>query len=838
MATPESKCTARTSPASLLVLLAALVVVVLGMVAAWCSYFAFDRVMSWGSSEETFILIPRAPLVVWLLSIAAGVWLGWLFHRGPDRRVGRFALLQLPWAIVLVPYVLLSPGGMTTDVVRVFVWRILPGLGLVAGLSSSAYAVWPALAALMPEPRPGWRLWVVFFLLAHLPALWFVKPWMPQFYQQGGIGGDEPEILLLTHSLATDFDFNLYNNRVLNHRDEFISPSNPTMGGSDEFYAARAAKWGAGPPQSTPEYWETRRFNMYRPGLGLAFAPGYRLGLKWGRHQRYGVVVMLSLFLTAAMANIFLLVRRATGRPLAALLAALTTGLSGPMMFYGVAAYPDPVDAALLIFALRMLYDLWRDRREGIVSSIGAHIGAGLAISYMPWVHEKMLGFSILMLLAYFIAARPRWTAVTLVLSFVTISVLLQMRYYWILYGHVYPAYVHPEPFSLSYLKQGGWGLLLDRDRGIMDVAPWFIAGVLGLLLWVRREPAFAGFVLFLAGLFWITTASFGGWYGGACAQPRYLTNIMPLFGVGLGLAWQRAARPGARAFLLALCAVGVVQGVSGVLVPDKMGLGPSMLGIIFPTVFGWVADTELLVLAWIAALAWICGFLLLARPRWVFAALAVPVALFIVSAAWFGRDVYEQVSIHRGFTPRLVELLRGPLPLDAAFNRRITMHRWLTLHDPRTPQAVPEVAAMVEAEAIATEDGTKVADAAAGGGAYVTACGRKDGVSRFVGRELQTMHEGAYRADFRVRGRKASEGSDLILAVTRKLDLSKRVAECRLHSSALTPEWQDVAVPFTLATPTRFVGAIMELDGRACADADFVKFSYIAPPAIALWRY
>lgn len=804
-----------------------------GLVATWAWYFAFDRAIALGSHTETFIIAPRPIAVVWLLAAAVSGLVA-LRVRGAGGEGRRFAVLQLPWLLLAVPFLLLLPGGMTLDSARVSAWRILPGILLVIALTSSIRAAWPCLPGLASRVRPGWRLWAAFFLMVHLPALWFVKPWMPPYYQRREIGGDEPEILLLAHSMAIDFDFNLYDNRLKDDRNRYISTSDYSMDGTAEELAKQAAAWGAGAPHTTAEYWQERRYNMYRPGLGLALAPGYRLGLKWGKHQRYGVVFMLSLVLTASMANMYLLARRATGSGGAGLLAALTAGLSGPLMYYGVAAYPDPIDAALLIFAVRKLYDFYRDRPEGKTNSAWAHAGFALAVSYMPWVHEKMIGVAVMLLAAYFILARPAWRKLAPVFALAACTILLQMSYYWTVYGRLGPVYVHAEPFRAAYLREGVLGLLLDRERGIMDVAPWFIAGLFGLLLWLRREGGFAWLPVLLATAFWVTTSSFGGWYAGACPQPRYLTNIMPFFGVGLALAWRHLEGRGLRAFLAALCCVGILHGVAGVLVPEKLGgRGPSSMGELFPAIRDESEAARLLVVLWVAVLLWFCGLLAARRPRAGYAALAVPLAAAVLWGSWAQQDRAVCTSIHGRLTGRLLAALRGPGPFDNSFNRRIQMHRWLGTYYRELSSVVPEVVSRVQAEDVPGELATVVKDRAASGGECVRRCGGRGDPGRVMGGALLTMSDGSFRADFALRapGRAARE-AEVIAAVARRADLSQVVAERRLPVRELPEGWGAVAVRFRLPSPSRFMGFLVRVEGDACIEADFVDVSYL--PACA----
>jgi hypothetical protein len=103
------------------------------------------------------------------------------------------------------------------------------------------------------------------------------------------------------------------------------------------------------------------------------------------------------------------------------------------------------------------------------------------------------------------------------------------------------------------------YALLFGPGRGLLFTQPWVLVLTLLLpgLLWRRRlgETRRAlGRILLPLGflgllLLFLMNASFGGWHGGVCPGPRYLSAALPLVGLALGLAYDRLPRP-ARAVL------------------------------------------------------------------------------------------------------------------------------------------------------------------------------------------------------------------------------------------------------------------------------------------------
>lgn len=804
-----------------------------GFVAAWAWVFAPRRTVVHNGVEQILLLLPRAPWWVWALGVCVLPALAGLALRrrdggaDPRRVVARLGRWLTAWFIPVLPYGLLRAGGVTEDLGVLFWVNALEGLAIVAALAATAHALLVAGALRAPAWRPGWRLWLLFFVCAHGPAAWHIQPWAPAWHQHRALRGDEPDILLLVHSMAVDHDFNLYNNLANGDVDRFICPIERTYDttlvlADDEYFAGRAVRrWNSGPPHSTPEYWHGRRYNMYRPGMGLIFAPGYRLGLALNEHQLYGVVLTLSLLLAFAMANIFLLALRVTGRPAASALAALTTGLGGPMVTYGAQVYPDPICAALLIYAVRKLYDFVCDRREGREPSWGASLGLGAAVCYMPWVHEKMLGLAVLLLATYLVVTPWRWRTILPILGLALLSELLQMRYYGVLYGHGFPVYVHAEPFQIGHLFEGDGlpGLLLDRYRGLVDLAPWVLAGFLGLLLWVRREPRFAWLPLVLVVAFLVSTGAFG-W--GLSGNTRYPVNIMPLLGVGLAVAWTRARRGAARAVVLGLCALAILQGVAGEMDLDLLFARQNRwLSVLFPFLrrvdgnVSWMTAW-----AWILLAGWFWAFLL--RPmRWAGHLVGLLLAAAILWTSWMARPTLPQ-SVVWGVRPRLLSVLADPE--GRPFEQRIALLRDAMSYYPELAAQVSELPSRIGARALAGKGRRPEADARDN---FVHGAAR-EGTTNVLGQVLyEALPEGSYRAEFRVRrpGSRRSSGA-AVFAVTQG-HTRQPVNVVRVGLETLGADWSMVRVPFEFAQPQVSVGACVDVEGTGSVDVESVRFVY-----------
>lgn len=139
-----------------------------------------------------------------------------------------------------------------------------------------------------------------------------------------------------------------------------------------------------------------------------------------------------------------------------------------------------------------------------------------------------------------------------------------------------YHAYCFGGPLTLPnkyqnpvFVEQGGralWGvidlvpswpiakaLLFGMGRGLWITQPWvllliavFLPLVWSRRLWGDRVSAIRSLLPFCLGGFavlFFMNASFGGWHGGVCPGPRYLSAIFPVFGFALGLTYDRLPR-------------------------------------------------------------------------------------------------------------------------------------------------------------------------------------------------------------------------------------------------------------------------------------------------------
>lgn len=113
--------------------------------------------------------------------------------------------------------------------------------------------------------------------------------------------------------------------------------------------------------------------------------------------------------------------------------------------------------------------------------------------------------------------------------------------------------YPFPRPEALR-------GLLLSPARGLLWTDPWVVAAwTMGVIAGARRivrrrrglpiesplPPIVTWMTLGGLPLLVAATSCFNGWYGGACAGPRYVSALLPCFALLAGLSYERWGRAG-----------------------------------------------------------------------------------------------------------------------------------------------------------------------------------------------------------------------------------------------------------------------------------------------------
>jgi hypothetical protein len=412
------------------------------------------------------------------------------------------------------------------------------GFLLVLGcrVARQVLALRPLLGQTLPKrPSP------LFFFLPFAVYL-AILPWSARHRQPDG---DEPYYLLVTHSLAYDFDADLTDNYARQDWRHFLDRA-------------------IAPQPGDPVGPHGERYSRHNELLPLALVPAYRLGGKLG-----ALATMASF--TALLAWMMLRLARhyVRGHPGEALAAYALTAFAPPLLLYSYQVWVEVPAAILATAALDRILSLDGQRSWGRKE----WLGLGVPVLLLPLLKLRFILIAApLLLMGWWHAGRPRRPVFILagLLGAVAGGMLL---YNQVVYSN--PLKIHtwqevdPHRYSpASYLK-GGFGLFFDAAFGAFGCAPiWLLLLPAALLLAARRSRL----LLHLAALslpYLVIVAPRVEWYGGWSPPFRYALIALPLLGISLApLLARRCERPGAWALLAGLGALTLALTLVWVAVP------------------------------------------------------------------------------------------------------------------------------------------------------------------------------------------------------------------------------------------------------------------------------
>ena len=379
------------------------------------------------------------------------------------------------------------------------------------------------------ERKLGIILFIFVLAVYGLFTLRLVHPNAPEEERYYLLTGDEPHYLLVVHSLVFDRDFNMHNNLVEGHSKIYFDRAVDGLsrgGGTFRKYAR-----GRG-ITATQEYWEGKRYSLCRLGLPLLLCPSYYLGYLWDHQIRLVVLLFFNLLTALLVWNVFSLTyyfvgngterRNLITKKTITLISALFFALSMPVLFYSSRIYTETAGVLLLVYAFRKIVmgktDSW------------SSFSTGFCVAFLPWLHDKYIWFSLLLLVMFFFRCRHNLRALKLILfsAPILISILFLMRYYYLLFGVIYPVNMLPG-FSWKSFLNAFPGHILDENHGLLPYSPFYFFVLPGaVFMWRQRRNDAIWLILFILS-FYIGAASFKEWWGGLCPPGRYLVPILGL---------------------------------------------------------------------------------------------------------------------------------------------------------------------------------------------------------------------------------------------------------------------------------------------------------------------
>jgi len=552
--------------------------------------------------------------------------------------------------------------------------------------------------------------------------------------------GDEPQYLLVTHSLVFDKDFNLYNN--VENKDSLLysdKAENGFSGGFDLYH-----KYARGKPAER-EYWDKKMYSITQPGFPILISPFYKIGTLWDNQIRLPVIFFLNILSALLVTNIFLLSFNVARNKFAAFLPALAAGLSMPILFYSRQIYPDLAAALLLLYSFRIIYS---DNCEDITKTIFL----GTCVSFLPWLHEKHYLTPFFLSAFYLYRNLPiKKNYLHIIFFFLPIvaSYILQGFYYNLMFGVCHPVSMHPS-FSFSNFIPGGIGLLLDEGHGLIPYSPIFLLAMpCAFLFFKTKNKTEAIFYLAIPVSYFISTAFFKEWWGGFCPAGRYLLPAVSFITPLLAYGYTKISSSFFKTAFFALGIIGITVGISGMFTQGRLyqHMHPLIpysnlinLRGIFPNAFELNLQQCRLIAAWLGIILSFSILTLASRRLWtrlVFFAFILLLIIVRIKPIG-GLNRFDKLNIYDSLTNKY---------FIALFSSGVINYKHL-----EKESVISYLSFSYEAEDLLVANASKVSDDSAANKIAVFTEGRPDGEVCFIFGPYETLPKGNYSVSFRIK--------------------------------------------------------------------------------------
>lgn len=468
-----------------------------------------------------------------LLPLVAAAWLGiarWARHSGARRLPPGVVAAEFA-ALALLAAAAAAAGGLGLPFAPELIYAALVLL-LLHHVAVQLLALRPLLGRALPL-RPSPIFFAVPFVVYTALLPWSTAHRPPD--------GDEPYYLLITHSLATDFDADL--------TDDYAD-------GEWRHFMSRPLEPQPGDPRGP----HGEIFSRHNELLPLALVPAYRVA------GRTGALATMAAFTAALAWMVLRLARRYfPDRPGEALAAYATVAFLSPLLVYSYQVWVEVPAALLAAIAL-----------DRVLAPGGwgwkKWLGVGLPILLLPLLKIRLILLAgPLLAMAWLYAGRPRKPLVVIGALLVAVGGTI-LIYNQTHFGN--PLKVHSLDEAAFYRQpliayaKGLTGFFFDAAFGLFAAAPvWLLLlAAVGSLL--RRGLALGRHLLVFAVPYLALVAPRSEWYGGWSPPFRYALVTLPLLGVAMVPLFEARRRAGARFLLGALAGLTLALTVLWLVVP------------------------------------------------------------------------------------------------------------------------------------------------------------------------------------------------------------------------------------------------------------------------------
>jgi hypothetical protein len=316
-------------------------------------------------------------------------------------------------------------------------------------------------------------------------------------------------------------------------------------------------------------------YQIHPAGLSLLLLPAYAIDRAWfdrgsSRFSDDLFTVNLALLLIYGCVAVaaFRMVTSAAGHTGVAALSVIMLMMSLPIAAFAFQFYPETA-AGLIVCAVT-------GRLLASSRPLGSReaIAIGFSLGFIGWLHIRFLAMSAVALtwLVWTFRHDRRSLAIMFVPFAIVIATMSWYAYH--LTGHVVPS----APFAIGIGSGFVWervplglmAMLMDRDYGILAIAPVYVLAIPGLLLLARSRLRDAALVSSLALALIVPSAGQGYWTDGTVPL-RHALAVLPLLALPLA-AWLLAngTRPPGAVLTVLLFAVSIYAAAAYNLANDK----------------------------------------------------------------------------------------------------------------------------------------------------------------------------------------------------------------------------------------------------------------------------
>lgn len=318
---------------------------------------------------------------------------------------------------------------------------------------------------------------------------------IPAMLQQP-VDGDEPHYLIVTDSIARDFDLDLANQ----YRDAALAGA-----GRDDLR----------PFPGDPTGPRGEQYSRHEPFLPLLMVPGYLAGGVAGAVATialFGVLLVRSTMRWMEDEG----VDSATTRLLFPFFA-----LAPPVLFYATRIWPEVPAAFFFVESIRGMRELRTKRWAPALACLVL-----LKLRFVP------VAAGLLAVLAFERRHGARARTKRLVVGAALLAVPLLVM--WIAAGRATSVHRLADivPGGPADYALGLAGLLADGMSGIAFQAPFYLLGLAAIVAWRRTPPSFRMGVA-AATPYLLLLAPRAEWFGGWAPPLRYVVFLMPLLALG-----------------------------------------------------------------------------------------------------------------------------------------------------------------------------------------------------------------------------------------------------------------------------------------------------------------